>query len=71
MDDTSRVGDITAGSSVTSSDRGDGSRRVTKDGLGRGGRLAGLTRSFGRGTNVDRRNSVAKASVAMSGEAKT
>ena len=70
MDDTSRVCQIAAGSGITSSDRGDGSRSVAKDGLGGGGRLAGLTRSFGRGTNVAW-SSIAKAGVAMSGVAKT
>ena len=63
MDDTSRVGHISSGSSVTSSDSRDGSRGVAKDCLGGGGGLAGLTQTFGRGSNVVRR-SIAKAGIA-------
>ena len=70
MHDTSRVGQITAGSCVSSSDSRNGCRGDAKDCLGGGAGFAGLARSFSGGSDVDR-SRIAKSSVTMSGIAKT
>jgi len=77
MDDTSRVGDITSGTGVSSSDSRDGSRGSSKGGeRGRGGNVgvAGSNWSNGsnrgnsssdRGHSGDSRGSVAKTGIAI------
>ena len=71
VDDSSRVGDITSGTSISSSDSGDGSRGSSKGGeRSRGGNLgvAGSNWSNGsnRGHSGDGRGSVAKTGIAVS-----
>ena len=64
MDDSSRVGNVTTSTGISSSDSRDGSRGSTEGGEGGGGGDVGVAGS-NRGDGSDSRGSIAETSIAV------